>query len=254
MRDIVIGDVHGCLKELIGLINKIKPESNDNLIFVGDLVDKGPDSAGVIYYVRKLAEEYNVVVVEGNHEDKHKRWRKHVDSNRLETASKMKGSEEISKIQSELSKEDLEFMNTFVPFYRFRNYLVVHGGIPGDMKEFPDTPEDLSKLNSKKRKKFKLTTMCRFINRETGRFLALGAETKDDVFWAEDYDGRFGHVIFGHEPFESTMHYTSATGIDTSCVFGEHLTAMIISDNNVEFERFDAIERYADPENYQKTK
>ncbi len=248
MRDIVIGDIHGCLKELIKLINKINLKIDDNIIFVGDLVDKGPDSAGVVYYVRKLSEEYNVVVVEGNHEDKHKRWRKHIDNNRNETANKMKGSEEISQIQSELSSYDLEFMNTFVPFHRFKNYLVVHGGIPGDMKEFPETPEDLSKLNSKKRKKFKLTTMCRFINRETGRFLALGTETENDVYWAENYDGRFGHVIFGHEPFKNTSFYPKATGIDTSCVFGGSLTAMIISENNsVEFETVDAYDRYAEP-------
>ena len=66
-RHIIIGDVHGMLDELASLIEKVDPGFDDTIIFVGDLVDKGPDSVGVVEFVRRLAESFNVVVVEGNH-------------------------------------------------------------------------------------------------------------------------------------------------------------------------------------------
>lgn len=62
----VIGDVHGCLEELKELVKKLdfNPES-DLLIFVGDLVNKGPYSAEVVRYVREM----NGLCVTGNHDE-----------------------------------------------------------------------------------------------------------------------------------------------------------------------------------------
>ncbi|MCS6980716.1 MAG: serine/threonine protein phosphatase [Flavobacteriales bacterium] len=70
-REIAIGDVHGCLKTLQALVERhIKPTSEDTLIFVGDLVDRGPDSKGVIDYVRHLNSQVcRVVTLMGNHEE-----------------------------------------------------------------------------------------------------------------------------------------------------------------------------------------
>ena len=67
----IIGDVHGCIKTLRALIvNIIQPAKNDKLIFVGDYVDRGPDSKGVISYVMELRlMGYNLVLLKGNHED-----------------------------------------------------------------------------------------------------------------------------------------------------------------------------------------
>ena len=47
-RYILIGDVHGCLTELQALICRIAPKPDDTLVFLGDLVDKGPESPGVV--------------------------------------------------------------------------------------------------------------------------------------------------------------------------------------------------------------
>jgi|RhiMetdeSRZDD1v2_1073273.scaffolds.fasta_scaffold650959_2 Calcineurin-like phosphoesterase len=54
-RYIIIGDVHGCLTELQGLICRIAPGSDDTLVFLGDLVDKGPESSGVVRWACHLA-------------------------------------------------------------------------------------------------------------------------------------------------------------------------------------------------------
>jgi len=63
----VVGDVHGCIDELRALVDRLDPRPEDLLLFVGDLVRKGPDSAAVLDFV---AERENAVSVRGNNEDK----------------------------------------------------------------------------------------------------------------------------------------------------------------------------------------
>lgn len=63
----LVGDVHGCLDELEALLSEIDPGPHDLLLFVGDLVRKGPESDGVVEYVRQLPNAYSV---RGNNEDK----------------------------------------------------------------------------------------------------------------------------------------------------------------------------------------
>ncbi|MFC2098674.1 metallophosphoesterase family protein [Bacteroidota bacterium] len=70
-RRIIIGDIHGCLKTIQELMEKkIRPVMEDKLIFVGDYIDRGPDSKGVLDYLIGLKEEgYNMVFIRGNHEE-----------------------------------------------------------------------------------------------------------------------------------------------------------------------------------------
>ena len=67
----VIPDIHGCFRTLKVLIeNQIKPNKNDHLIFLGDYIDRGPDSKSVIDYIMKMQQdEFNITVLMGNHED-----------------------------------------------------------------------------------------------------------------------------------------------------------------------------------------
>jgi serine/threonine protein phosphatase 1 len=67
----VIPDIHGCLNTLRALIEEqIRPGPSDELYFLGDYIDRGPDSKGVIDYIRHLQkEEYKVTALKGNHED-----------------------------------------------------------------------------------------------------------------------------------------------------------------------------------------
>lgn len=70
-RRIVIGDVHGCLKTLLELLErKIHVGKEDNLFFVGDYIDRGPDSKGVLDYLIGLRQKgYEMVFIRGNHEE-----------------------------------------------------------------------------------------------------------------------------------------------------------------------------------------
>lgn len=68
MRRFVIGDIHGCDKALRTLIESIDPSPDDELVFLGDYVDRGPDSRGVIDQIIDLRQRCNVVALRGNHE------------------------------------------------------------------------------------------------------------------------------------------------------------------------------------------
>ncbi len=70
-RRIVIGDIHGCYRTLKKLIeSQIKPEKDDHIYFVGDLIDRGPRSREVLDYIIDLKwKGFNIYPVKGNHED-----------------------------------------------------------------------------------------------------------------------------------------------------------------------------------------
>ncbi len=67
-RTIAIGDIHGCSQALSALIQSIEPAAEDTLVFLGDYVDRGPDSKGAIDQVLDLERRCRVVPLVGNHE------------------------------------------------------------------------------------------------------------------------------------------------------------------------------------------
>lgn len=69
-RTLAIGDIHGCLDPLKLLWETINPQPNDHIIFVGDYVDRGPDTKGVIDFLIALKPQFNITFLTGNHEEK----------------------------------------------------------------------------------------------------------------------------------------------------------------------------------------
>jgi serine/threonine protein phosphatase 1 len=67
-RQIVIGDIHGALKALKQLLQKIKIQKDDQLIFLGDYVDGWPESAAVIEYLISLDTQHDCIFLKGNHD------------------------------------------------------------------------------------------------------------------------------------------------------------------------------------------
>ena len=84
MRLLAIGDIHGCLTALEKLLEIMQPRPDDQLIFLGDYVDRGPNSMGVIDRILALQKTYNLITLRGNHDqmmldargggDPEKRW------------------------------------------------------------------------------------------------------------------------------------------------------------------------------------
>lgn len=68
MRRFVIGDIHGCAKALRTLIEAIEPREEDELIFLGDYIDRGPNSRDVVQQILELRHRCHVIPLRGNHE------------------------------------------------------------------------------------------------------------------------------------------------------------------------------------------
>jgi serine/threonine protein phosphatase 1 len=101
----IVGDVHGCLDALERLLAELDPGDDDLVVFVGDLVRKGPDSRGVVELVR---ESENMLSVRGNNEDK-----------------LIRGTKELP----ELTAADMEYIRSMPVAISWEDALVVHGGI-----------------------------------------------------------------------------------------------------------------------------
>ena len=125
MRTVVIGDVHGCLDELQRLVERCGVVRGDRVVLVGDLVAKGPDSQGVVQYLR----ERGYLAVLGNH-----------DAHVLRLRSEGPGEEEAAEARARAGPEDADARGLGVPrgapalprAARARGAVVVHGGlVPG---------------------------------------------------------------------------------------------------------------------------
>jgi serine/threonine protein phosphatase 1 len=68
MRTLVIGDIHGCLTALDALLAAVAPQADDRIVALGDYVDRGPNSRGVIERLLELGRQHKLVSLRGNHE------------------------------------------------------------------------------------------------------------------------------------------------------------------------------------------
>lgn len=215
---IVIGDVHGCLDELQTLWNELSPSAETRIVFLGDLIDRGPDSAGVVEFVRTKSQQHPLILLRGNHE-----------------AKAIKCFERGLSSPVGLQEEHIQFLATGLPFYPFDDcpYLAVHAGIfPAFWEHYPTLPNLSEQANWEKKLRNRVDRFlyCRYVN-PAGNVVALGQEQPCDHFWAESYDGRAGLAFFGHQPFmEGPVRFKHAMGLDTGCTFGGKLSAAVLNE------------------------
>ena len=203
-RTLVVGDVHACGDELEELLDLAAPGREDRVVFVGDLVDRGPNVRKVFDLARQCRGE----VVMGNHEDKLLRWRKYNLGAR--NAREVQLAPHHRLTVEALRQEDWQQMEAAPRWLKIpaHDALVVHAGIrPGVALEEQD-PDDLCRLQG--------------IGR-TGKRRKWG--TPGSIFWASvcDYPG---WVIYGHTHFRGPVRFERTMGIDTGCCFGGKLTAL----------------------------
>lgn len=128
-RRFVIPDIHGFPKTLKKLISKLSLSSNDQLFFLGDYLDRGPSSAGVLDVILDLQKSgYNVFCIRGNHEEN---FLKKFESEVLNTKKRKKTKVEswdLIDTHPKLRKQYFDFLNS-LPFYiELDNFLLVHAG------------------------------------------------------------------------------------------------------------------------------
>ena len=249
-RTIIIGDVHGCATTLWDLVVKLGVSTEDHVVSVGDLLDKGPDSAGVVKILRRLRTRgVRVTLVRGNHEENHERLRRNdAETARTGKPNPMSRAEELRAVSESLSAEDVAFLETAIPVLYIPEHgaVVVHGGV---LPTHTELPSDWSGVSSKVRRDLEKVYRVRFITPE-GKMVALGEETDADRFRADMYDGRFGHVFFGHEPFHKSsqpVSFPHATGLDLGAVHGNLLAAAVLEGSGVRFVTVPADRMFSKP-------
>ena len=246
-RIIIVGDIHGCIEELNELMHKINLQPSDALYFIGDLIDRGPDSVAVVKKCYSLSLEYNVKLILGNHEEKFLRYLQHLE-NKTGMENQMSGTSEFPSLIEGLTQEEINFLkNAYYSFVlKDEQITMLHGGISNQVKfSFPKTYQ-YGVDNPKEFKGLDLITKVRYLTPK-GKFVGLNEETEVDKYWAEVYNGSFGHIYFGHQPFmqELPENFVHATGLDTGCVFGGWLSAVIIEKGNKSFISVKAKDTYS---------
>ncbi|MFB6297482.1 MAG: metallophosphoesterase family protein [Salinirussus sp.] len=118
----VVGDVHGCRPALERLLRTLGPNDDDLVVFVGDLVRKGPDSAGVVDLVRSRP---NFLSVRGNNEEK-----------------LLRGEKQLP----ELTDEDLSYLDGLPVAITWEGTVVLHGGIDPHRPPADHTAEELQNI------------------------------------------------------------------------------------------------------------
>lgn len=200
---IIIGDVHGCADELDHLLRACGATSKDEVVLVGDLVAKGPDSRGVL----AIARESGARAVCGNHDARVLSWRAAQVAS-LPIPQMSPAHAEVARSLDDREWQQLGALPLYlrVPEY---NVLVVHAGLmPGVAIEAQD-PTLLMNLRS---------------------IRADGSGTKvpnDGVLWGSLWRGP-ELVLFGHHASQGLQQHPLAIGLDTGCVYGRELTAYVL--------------------------
>jgi hypothetical protein len=246
MRTILIGDIHGCLDEFQELVAALTLIPEDRVICLGDFMDKGPEPVACLRFARQQGFES----IKGNHEERHWKWRRNVARELREpgyvNAMRPFHTEEELRQNGELTPDDLEWIASMPYWIEFvPGFVAVHGGL------LPRLPLDQQPLDK--------IVRARWLD-QTGKPIPTDYESKNPrppgaVHWTELYDLPY-NVVYGHEAHSLTApredlskNDSRCFGIDTGCVHGGRLTALVLDkDLNPSYVQVQARRKYAEPQ------
>ena len=235
----IIGDVHGCYDELRDLLGElgyaiggtreaptVTPPEGRRAIFLGDLVDRGPDSPGVLRLAMAMTESGAAICIPGNHE--------------IKLLKKLRGknvrlthglAETVAQLDAEpegFGDEVARFIDGLVSHFVLDEgrLVVAHAGL---------------KESYQGRASGRVRSFCLF-GETTGETDEFGLPVRYD--WASEYRGR-AMVVYGHTPAPEAEWVNRTICIDTGCVFGGKLTALRYPER--ELVQVDARETYYEP-------
>lgn len=153
----IIPDIHGCAKTLQALIEElIRPARYDELYFLGDYIDRGPQSKGVIDYIRRLQnDEFSITLLKGNHEDfllelydaeqkSRSKWWHHFANRKLMAWNSIGGKKTLESFGvgqvGEIPAEYIEWMRLLKYYVILEDFVLVHAGLNFELDNpFDDT-------------------------------------------------------------------------------------------------------------------
>ncbi|MEW2162152.1 polynucleotide kinase-phosphatase [Streptomyces sp. NPDC007084] len=208
----IVGDIHGCASELeillgkLGYVDGVHPEGR-TAVFVGDLVDRGPDTPGVLRRVMSMVGSGNALCVPGNHENKLAR---HLKGRAVQpTHGLAETIEQLDAETEEFRASVREFVDGLVSHYVLDGgrLVVCHAGLP-------------EKYHGRTSGRVRSHALYGDTTGETDEF---GLPVRYP--WAEDYRGRAA-VVYGHTPVPTATWLNNTICLDTGAVFGGKLTAL----------------------------
>lgn len=221
----IIGDVHGCFDELQELLLKlgytlnrtneteknfgfsvIAPE-NRKVIFVGDLVDRGPDSPSVLRLVMSMVNSGVAYCVPGNHDLK---LQKYLNGKQVQLKHGLEVTVKQLETETAQFKSTVEkFLYGLISHYVFDSgkLVVAHAGLKEEMQG---------------RGSGAVRSFCMY-GETTGEIDEFGLPVRHN--WAKEYRGK-AKVVYGHTPVPESEWLNKTIDIDTGCVFGGKLTAL----------------------------
>ncbi|MET7939410.1 polynucleotide kinase-phosphatase [Streptomyces sp. NPDC005302] len=208
----IVGDIHGCASELETLLGKLgyvdgaHPEGR-TAVFVGDLVDRGPDTPGVLRRVMSMVGSGDALCVPGNHENKFGRYLK--GRKVQHTHGLAETIEQMDAQSDEFRASVREFVDGLVSHYVLDGgrLVVCHAGLP-------------EKYHGRTSGRVRSHALYGDTTGETDEF---GLPVRYP--WAEDYRGRAA-VVYGHTPVPTATWLNNTICLDTGAVFGGKLTAL----------------------------
>ncbi|KAJ2830258.1 hypothetical protein GGI24_001950 [Coemansia furcata] len=247
-RLLFIGDIHGSLKEFNLLLCKLKFKmGEDQVVLVGDLVAKGPESVGVVRRARQI----KAWCVRGNHDDRVIRWREFLDGpgstlseSELKDLQKSGGlpyddfkvGKDHYQIARDLSPDDITWMKSFPAIMSlpppYTEWVVVHGGLDPSKPLLKQSAEDVMVTRN-------IAASGPISTHDQGqawfdawadkmKSFSQGTSTagnNDDV----NFDVvHFNKIIYGHDAGRGLQLHPITKGLDSRCVYGGQLTTFIL--------------------------
>lgn len=146
-RRFVISDIHGCSKTLLALLKKVNVKKEDQLYFLGDYIDRGPDSKGVLNIIINMIKEgFNVFPLMGNHEYQVLKAEEEYDKHTFfHFMTKINKSADILNKGKKIKKKFRKFMEKLPMYYELDDFILVHAGFDfRKEKPFEDIPSMLN--------------------------------------------------------------------------------------------------------------
>lgn len=219
-RLILIGDLHGCLKEAEELLAKCDARPEDHVLFLGDLVDRGPHSAGCVDLAMRIeARQGKPACILGNHEEKHLFY---------DDIEKRKGRVNVDipthvETRQQLKRHHYDYFRAMPKFVRFPEYnlVAVHAGVfPGRPIE-KQTDRHLLHIQSIRPPDEKSMWPSRIPTGEDGW-----------RFWHHFWDGP-ERIAFGHSVLNKPLITDRVLGLDGGACFGLELWGYVFPDQQL---------------------
>jgi len=195
-----IGDIHGCARELELLLEQIQPKPSDTVVFLGDYIDRGPDSKGVIDLILDLQKKANVVTLKGNHEQLFLDFLESPQSPGAGVFILNGGAATLASYPGpggtfEIPERHIEFLYGLKLSFETPTHFFVHAGVP------------LKPLDK------------------------IGKEDTDALLWSRQpflsSDYRWAKtIVHGHTPVNAPEVLENRINLDTGCVYNGYLTAL----------------------------